>query len=122
MMKAGPSNQKLRSDSRTDSAKQMGSSMSSLRSQTTAEIKQAAEAELLELSSQSSRSSARKSSNPRVLKPISSESMKTSSAILTKKGEQKKMYQELSKELTMLTKDENLIKNADIMKELNDAF
>lgn len=48
--------------------------------------------------------------------------MKTSSAILTKKGEQKKMYQELSKELTMLTKDENLIKNADIMKELNDAF
>ncbi len=121
-MKAGPSIQKLRSDSRTDSAKQMGSSMSSLRSQTTAEIKQAAEAELLELSSQSSRSSARKSSNPRVLKPISSESMKTSSAILTKKGEQKKMYQELSKELTMLTKDENLIKNADIMKELNDAF
>ena len=32
------------------------------------------------------------------------------------------MYQELSKEITMLTKDENLIKNADIMKELNDAF
>ena len=32
------------------------------------------------------------------------------------------MYQELSKEITMLTKEENLIKNADIMKELNDAF
>jgi hypothetical protein len=32
------------------------------------------------------------------------------------------MYQELSKEITMLTKDENLIKSADIMKELNDAF
>ena len=48
--------------------------------------------------------------------------MKTSSAILTKNREQKKMYQELSKEISMLTKDESLIKNQDVMKELNDAF
>jgi hypothetical protein len=32
------------------------------------------------------------------------------------------MYQELSKEISMLAKDESLIKNQDVMKELNDAF
>jgi len=118
-MKAG-SAQKQRTDSRTELHKQMGSSMSSVRSQTTTEIKAAAEAELVEMSSQ--KSSSRKSSNPRVLKPIQSGSMKTSSAILTKNREHKKMYQELSKEISSLSKDEAFIKNGDVMKELNDAF
>ena len=66
-MKAG-SAQKQRTDPRSDLQKQMGSSMSSLRSQTTTEIKAAAEQELYEMSS--SKGSSRKSSNPRVLKPI----------------------------------------------------
>ncbi len=67
---------------RPDSKTQLGASMSSLKSQTTSEIKAAAEAELIELQSQSSQ---RQKSNPRVLKPImKSESMKTSNAIITK--------------------------------------
>jgi hypothetical protein len=32
------------------------------------------------------------------------------------------MYQELSKEISSLSKEDSLIKSYDVMKELNDAF
>lgn len=32
------------------------------------------------------------------------------------------MYQELSKEISALGKDDSLLKNGDVMKELNDVF
>lgn len=58
-----------------------------------------------------------------MLKPIAkSESMKTSNAIITKNREQKRMYQELTKELSALNKDETTYINSDITKQLNDAF
>lgn len=104
----------------------MGDSMTSMKSSSNnnaSEIKAAAEAELAELSSQKS-GSTRQKSNPRLLKPIAvaDQLNANNNSLMQKKKEQKRLYNELSKEISAV--NEGMIKGAptDIMKDIQDAF